>query len=92
MTNRDLVVAHLGKPWSLVRTVADRPGHDRRYAMAGERPLSFTHRLDFDDGLARTARWYLDNETWWRAVRSADWHDHYTRQYSERLAASSAAD
>lgn len=96
-TNRAVVtelLAQLGKPWSLVRTVADRPGHDRRYSMSGERlrALGFRHRVDFGEGLARTIKWYVNNEAWWRRVRSGDWNDYYVRQYSDRLATSSAAD
>ena len=96
-TNREVVtalLAYLGKPWSLVRSVADRPGHDRRYSMSGERlnVLGFRHRVPFVDGLAATVRWYVDNEDWWRRVRSGDWNDYYARQYADRLATSTAAD
>jgi dTDP-glucose 4,6-dehydratase len=96
-TNREVIAALLesmGKPWSLVRTVADRPGHDRRYAMSGARlaALGFAPRIGFEDGIARTVRWYLDNQEWWRRVRSGDWNDYYARQYGDRLATSSAAD
>ncbi len=95
--NREVItalLAELGKPWSLVRSVADRPGHDRRYAMSGERlrTLGFTPRTSFAEGIARTVRWYVANEPWWRSVRSGDWHDYYARQYGDRLATSSAAD
>ena len=95
--NREVIIAllaRIGKPWSLVRSVADRPGHDRRYAMSGARlaSLGFTPQVSFDDGIARTVRWYVENEAWWRSVRSGDWHDYYTRQYADRLATSSAAD
>jgi len=96
-TNREVIAALLaamGKPWSLVRSVADRPGHDRRYAMSGARlaSLGFVPRTTFDDGIARTVRWYLDHQGWWRGLRSGDWHDYYARQYADRLATSSAAD
>ena len=58
LTNRDVVVrllALLGKPWSLVRSVADRPGHDRRYAMDGRRlhELGWVNGVGFEEGLAR---------------------------------------
>ena len=96
-TNREVIASllgQLGKPWSLVRTVADRPGHDRRYSMSGERlrELGFTPRIGFAEGMARTVRWYVQNEAWWRSVRSGDWNDYYARQYGARLATSSAAD
>lgn len=96
-TNRDVVASLLGqlaKPWSLVRSVADRPGHDRRYAMSGERisDLGWRPQVDFDAGLARTVDWFRTNESWWRTVRSQDWDAYYSRQYADRLAASTPAD
>ena len=96
-TNREVVTAlltHLEKPWSLVRSVADRPGHDRRYSMSGGRlsALGFRHSVPFAEGLAHTVRWYVENEDWWRRVRSGDWNDYYARQYADRLATSTAAE
>ncbi|HET8784629.1 MAG TPA: dTDP-glucose 4,6-dehydratase [Candidatus Limnocylindrales bacterium] len=90
MTNRDVVgmlLERLGKPWSLVRHVEDRPGHDRRYAMDGSRlaELGWRPSISFDDGLARTIDWFVANEAWWRAARSGDWDAYYERQYGSRL-------
>jgi dTDP-glucose 4,6-dehydratase len=56
----------------LITFVADRPGHDHRYAIdAGklERELGWRARHDFDSGLAETVRWYLDNPSWWEPLR-----------------------
>ncbi len=97
VANRDVVAAlleRLGKPWSLVRSVADRPGHDRRYAMDGAKlaELGWLPRTDFAEGLAATVAWYRDNEAWWRAVRSGAWDDYYRLQYGDRLAGSVAAE
>ncbi len=93
VTNREIVtllLERLDKPWSLVRSVADRPGHDRRYAMAGERlaALGWMNRVAFENGIARTVDWYRTNEAWWRAVKGADWDAWYRRQYADRLAGS----
>ncbi len=90
MTNKDtvrLLLDRLGKPWSLVRHVEDRPGHDRRYAMDGGKlaALGWRPRTPFEDGLARTVDWFVANEAWWRAARSGDWDDYYERQYGARL-------
>jgi dTDP-glucose 4,6-dehydratase len=89
----ELLLAHLGKPWSLVRQVEDRPGHDRRYAMDGTKLASLGWRpnVAFEEGLATTVDWFRANETWWRAARSGDWDGWYERQYSHRLATSQAA-
>lgn len=56
---------------SLIKFVADRPGHDRRYAIdAGkiERELGWEPQETFETGLVKTVRWYLANEPWWRRV------------------------
>jgi dTDP-glucose 4,6-dehydratase len=90
MANRDtvrLLLERLGKPWSLVRHVEDRPGHDRRYAMDGGKiaELGWQPRTSFEDGLAATVDWFVANEPWWRAARSGDWDAYYERQYGSRL-------
>ena len=58
---------------ALISFVADRPGHDRRYAIdAGriERELGWRAEESFETGLARTIDWYLDNRWWWEPIRS----------------------
>jgi dTDP-glucose 4,6-dehydratase len=92
LPNRDVVAAllrQLGKPWSLVRHVEDRPGHDRRYAMDGSRlrGLGWRNRTSFEQGIAETVAWFRANEGWWRAIRSGEWDAYYQRQYGARLAA-----
>jgi dTDP-glucose 4,6-dehydratase len=90
MANRDtvrLLLERLGKRWSLVRHVEDRPGHDRRYAMDGTKiaALGWRPRTSFEAGLAQTVDWFVANEAWWRAARSGDWDAYYERQYGSRL-------
>jgi len=56
----------------LIQFVADRPGHDRRYAIDATRlesEIGWRARETFDTGMARTVRWYLDNEAWWGPLR-----------------------
>jgi dTDP-glucose 4,6-dehydratase len=58
---------------SLITFVADRPGHDRRYAIDASklrRDLGWAPRESFETGLAKTVRWYLENPTWWQRIRS----------------------
>jgi dTDP-glucose 4,6-dehydratase len=95
-SNREVVAAlldDLAKPWSLVRQVQDRPGHDRRYAMDGAKlaALGWKNRVAFEAGLAATVDWYRDNQAWWRAIKSGEWDDYYRRQYGARLAGSREA-
>ena len=96
LANREVVgriLDRLGKPWTLVRQVADRPGHDRRYAMDGAKiaALGWRPRVDFETGLGATVDWFVANEPWWRAIKGGDWDAYYERQYGARLAGSSAA-
>ena len=70
------VLALAGRPESLLTRVADRPAHDRRYAIdAGriQRELGWSPRWDFDAGLAATLAWYRDHETWWKRIVSGDY-------------------
>ncbi len=77
----------LGKPTSLIRHVEDRPGHDRRYALDNTklRALGWAHGATFDEALERTVRWYVDNEWWWRAIKSGEFREYYEKQYGQRL-------
>ena len=55
----------------LITYVADRPGHDQRYAIDASRiatELGWRPRETFETGLAKTVQWYLDNEAWWRPL------------------------
>ena len=58
----------LDKPMDLVRSIADRAGHDRRYAVDATRlhGIGWRPAHDFADALAETVGWYRDNEAWWR--------------------------
>jgi dTDP-glucose 4,6-dehydratase len=69
----------------LIRFVADRPGHDRRYAIDAsklERELGWKPAHTFETGLERTIRWYLDSEAWWRPIRER----HYAGERLGQLA------
>ncbi len=86
--NRDItgqILEILGKPESLIKRVADRQGHDRRYSLDGSKlaRLGFAPKTNFEEALRRTVQWYLDNEPWWRAIKekSAEYHAYYAKQY-----------
>lgn len=89
--NREItqgILQLLGKPETLIRQVADRQGHDRRYSLDASRlgALGFSPKTDFTEGLARTVEWYRANESWWRAIKekSAEYREYYAKQYGNR--------
>jgi dTDP-glucose 4,6-dehydratase len=83
------LLAALGKPESLLRFVEDRPGHDRRYAIAhskARRELAWRPRTRFESGLRRTVEWYLAHRPWWEAiVGSGGFRAYYDQMYTRRL-------
>jgi dTDP-glucose 4,6-dehydratase len=78
-----LVCDLLEKPRRLIEYVADRPGHDYRYALdvTKIRHLGWTPRVDFQSGLEATVRWYLEHEDWWRPLKSGEYWEYYRRNY-----------
>ncbi|OMI37207.1 dTDP-glucose 4,6-dehydratase [Streptomyces sparsogenes] len=75
LTNRELtgrLLEACGADWSRVRHVADRKGHDRRYAVRDDKAreeLGYRPRHDFAAGLAETVAWYRDNRSWWEPLK-----------------------
>ena len=81
------VLERLGKPESLIRFVADRPGHDRRYAIdaaKARRELSWAPARRFEEALAETVRWYVEHRSWWERILSGAYRAYYDRQYGGR--------
>lgn len=76
----------LGKPRSLITHVTDRAGHDRRYALdcSKLRALGWRSAHSFDQALEQTVRWFVDNEAWWRPIKSGAYLEYYRQQYEER--------
>jgi dTDP-glucose 4,6-dehydratase len=83
------ILAATGKPESLICEVADRPGHDRRYALSSAkiiRETGWTPVVGFEDGLRRTVDWYLTHPDWVRRVKSGEYLTYYARNYDNRPA------
>ena len=78
----------VGRDESLIRPVADRPGHDRRYSLDSGKlaALGWAPRVSFEAGLRETAGWYRANEWWWRPIKEQDpaFKAYYQRQYGVR--------
>lgn len=89
-TNLDLtrmILAALRKPETLIRKVADRVGHDRRYALDSRKirdELGWQAQRGFEEMLAETVRWYQANEKWWRPIKSGEYRRYYEQQYGGR--------
>ncbi len=87
-----MILKLLGKPDTLIRFVEDRPGHDRRYALSSEkiRALGWHSSGDLEALMAKTVRWYEQNEWWWRKIKTGEYLEYYKRQYGQRLADATA--
>jgi dTDP-glucose 4,6-dehydratase len=83
LTVADVVLRLLGKSSDLKQFVRDRPGHDRRYALDTTRirALGWEPTISFEEGMAQTARWYVENEWWWRPLKSGEFWEFYQRNY-----------
>jgi len=82
-----LILRLLGKPESLIQLVRDRPGHDRRYALdVGKiRALGWEPTHTCEEAIEKTVRWYVENEWWWRPIKSGEhYREYYRRQYEGR--------
>ncbi len=82
-----LICKELDKPESLITYVADRKGHDMRYAIDPTKihnELGWLPETKFADGIKKTIKWYLDNENWWKDIISGDYQHYYEKMYSNR--------
>jgi dTDP-glucose 4,6-dehydratase len=79
----EAVLEIMGKPKSLIEFVADRPGHDYRYALDVTRitQLGWESAVTLGEGLERTVRWYMKHPEWWRPLKSGEYWEYYRRNY-----------
>jgi dTDP-glucose 4,6-dehydratase len=76
-----------GHSLGLITYVTDRLGHDARYAIDStklQRELGWTPSLQFEEGIERTVKWYLENEEWLDSITSGAYEHYYEEQYSNR--------
>ncbi len=84
----ETVLSALGKPLSLIEHVADRKGHDRRYAIDPAkitRELGWQPKYSFDTGIPMTIDWYLQNKEWWENIISGEYQQYFEKMYGDRL-------
>lgn len=77
----------LDKPESLITFVADRKGHDMRYAIDPTKiynDLGWVPETKFDSGIVKTVNWYLENRSWWEKIISGEYKDYYRKMYGNR--------
>ena len=82
-----LICRKLGKPESLITHVADRKGHDLRYAIDPTKihnELGWLPETGFAEGIGKTIRWYMENEAWWKPIVSGEYRDYYEKMYGGR--------
>lgn len=82
-----LICQKLGKPESLITFVADRKGHDMRYAIDPTKihtELGWLPETQFSDGIEKTIAWYLENKQWWQTIISGEYQDYYEKMYANR--------
>ena len=82
-----LICRELDKPESLITYVTDRKGHDLRYAIDPAKihnELGWLPETMFRDGIKKTIRWYLDNQSWWQPIISGEYQNYYEQMYGNR--------
>ena len=82
-----LILKNLGKPESLIKYVADRKGHDMRYAIDPTKiknELGWEPETKFADGIRKTIDWYLNNQSWWEDIISGEYQNYYQKMYGDR--------
>lgn len=82
-----IILNALGKSESLISFVADRPGHDMRYAIDPakmNREFGWLPQTKFEDGIAHTFEWYLENRSWWEEIVNGAYRAYYEKMYGNR--------
>ena len=82
-----MILKHLNKDDSYIEHVTDRLGHDRRYAIDASKiknDLGWEPTVDFKQGLTETIEWYINNENWWRKIKSGEYMEFYQQYYGNR--------
>lgn len=82
-----LIVEKLGVSKDLIKYVSDRPGHDRRYAIDPMKimtELGWKPKYTFETGIVETIQWYIENQEWWKNIKSGEYMNYYQKQYGDR--------
>ena len=80
------ILAELGLGEEMIEFVKDRPGHDLRYAVSSakiKKELGWSAQTSFREGIQKTVKWYKDNESWWKKLKSGEYLEYYKKQYEK---------
>lgn len=83
-----MILKIMNKDESSIEYVADRPGHDRRYAVDWskmQKELNWKPSVTLEEGLTKTIEWYKTNEQWWKNVKSGAYQKYYVEQYEGKV-------
>lgn len=83
-----IILKILGKGEDQITYVKDRPGHDRRYAIDSSKIMSelgWSPKYQFDGGIEKTIKWYVDNENWWRRIMKGEYLNYFEKNYSNKM-------
>ncbi len=81
------IIKELGASEELITYVTDRKGHDLRYAIDSskiQKELGWKPETNFEDGIKKTIKWYLENKQWWEEIVSGEYKDYYKKMYEKR--------
>lgn len=81
-----IILNHLGKDEGYIEYVKDRPGHDRRYSLDSTKlhNLGWQPKYDFEEAMTETINWYVNNQWWWKKIKSGEYLEYYRKQYLSR--------
>lgn len=83
----EMILDILGKPHSLIKSVKDRPGHDRRYALNTDKiqsALKFAAQQTFRENLESTVKWYKENSKWTESCMDGSYREYFNKNYSTK--------
>ena len=78
------ILKKLNKPKSLIKHVKDRPAHDRRYSLNCLKiraELDWKPETPFEEGISKTADWYVTHQDWWQKIKSGEYLKYYEKHY-----------
>jgi dTDP-glucose 4,6-dehydratase len=80
-----MILDAMGQGPEMIKYVADRKGHDLRYAIdftKAKTELGWEPKINFAEGLKNTIEWYKNNASWWKNIKSGDYQEYYKKQYN----------